>query len=96
MANFSASCMYKSYDATLKLQWIICAACAAMAATTGGGQCPAFTTPMPPAKSIISFPSASVMMLPLALIAVDGLKMPIALGTNCFLLSSIICELLIW
>jgi hypothetical protein len=55
-----------------------------MASTTGAGQWPAFTTPIPPAKSINSLPSASVIIAPFASLTVAVLKTPTPLATIFF------------
>jgi hypothetical protein len=47
----------------IKLVCNIFPACSLIAATTGSGQCPAFTNLIPPAKSISSRPSASIILL---------------------------------
>ena len=47
-------------------QWISSSACSLIASTTASGVWPRFSTPMPPAKSMYSRPSASIRRAPWA------------------------------
>ena len=58
----AASRMYDSQGNTLMDVWANLSICAWAAATTLGCECPTFITPMPPAKSMNSLPSVSVMI----------------------------------
>ncbi len=58
----AASLMYDSQGKTLMEVWAKRSICAWAAATTLGCEWPTFITPMPPAKSMNSRPSVSVMM----------------------------------
>ncbi len=67
--NFSHSATYPSYGETLKHVWVNRSSCSAAARTTSGLVWPTLSVPMPPAKSIRTFPSTSVRRAPRAVSA---------------------------